>query len=132
MAISLKFKAEKTISGNDVLVANIKGTLLNVSKNTFSYENGNGETITYRLATVKFTDEKGVNHTKEGFVIYENSFEKGMEVGNTYLGRITRSTNADGSARKPWSTLYSLPAGESLSDDDFENVEVTANADSFM
>ena len=132
MGISLNFKPEKTISGNDVLVANIKGTLLNVSKNVFSYENSNSESITYRLATVKFTDLKGVVHTKEGFVIYESSFEKGMEVGNTYLGRITRSKNADGTARKPWSTLYSLPAGESITDDDFEDVEISATADSFL
>ena len=122
MGILLKWKPEKTISGNDVSVANIKGTLLNVSNKTFEYVNANSETITYRLATVKFTDERGVSHTKDGFVIYETSFEKGMEVGQTYLGRITRSKDADGTARKPWSTLYSAVAAESMTDSDFEEV----------
>lgn len=130
MSILLKWKQETTPAGNHVTVANVKATLLSVSKNTFSYSNAEGTEINYRLATVKFSDERGTVHTKDGFVIYETSFEKGMEPGMTYLGRITRSKNADGSARKPWSTLYSVVAAESITDDEFEEVAIAE--DSFM
>ena len=43
----------------------------------------------------------------------------------TYLGKVSRSKNADGSARKPWYTVSSLLVAEESSDDDFEEVEVS-------
>jgi hypothetical protein len=47
-----------------------------------------------------------------------------MEVGMTYLGKISRSTNADGSARKPWVTLSSLVSGVDFADDEFEDAVI--------
>ena len=46
-----------------------------------------------------------------------------MEVGETYLGQISRSFNEDGSARLPWTTLSSLPTGVTLTDNMFGELE---------
>jgi hypothetical protein len=122
--VTLKWKDDVTANGNAVKIANIKATLKSMSKQMFDYVNGAGEVIKYTLGTVVFKDELGVEHTKEGFVIYETSLNQGIEVGGTYLARISRSNNADGSARKPWCTLYSAVAGDALSDDDFAELPV--------
>ena len=122
--IALKWKDEVTENGNATKVANIKGTLKRLSEKEFSYVNKHGEELTYRLATITFPDFNGTVHTRENVVVYNSSFEKGMETGVTYLGKITRSTNADGTARKPWVTLSSLESGVDFQDDDFEEVVV--------
>lgn len=122
--ITLKFREEKSVNGNISKVANIKGTLNRLGEKEFSYANASGEEITYRLATVTFSDLAGVAHTRENVVVFDTSYEKGMEVGSTYLGKISRSNNADGTPRKPWVTLSSLVAGVDFQDDDFEEVEV--------
>lgn len=124
--VVLSFKDEETLNGNAVKTANIKGTLKRLSEKVFEYANGSGETIRYKLATIAFKDLKDTTHVRENVVVYESSYEQGMEVGTTYLGRITRSKNADGTARKPWVTLYSAVAGEDFSDDDFAELPVEA------
>jgi hypothetical protein len=123
--IALLFKEETTPSGNVQKVANIKATLVRLSDKEFSYNNSNGETLTYKLATITFTDENGNSHTKSDIVVYNTSYEQGMEIGQTYLGKVSRSRNADGSPRKPWYTLSSLIVASENSDDDFEEVEVS-------
>ena len=120
--IKLKFKAETTQNGNKQFVANYKGKLSRLSEQDFSYVNGAGNTIQYKLATVSFNDFDGVNHTLDSVVVYATSLGKGMELGQTYLGRISRSFNADGSARKPWVALYSAVAGKEISDADFDAI----------
>lgn len=120
--ITLKFKAEETKNGNKQFVANYKGTLNRLSEQDFSYVNGSGETVNYKLATVSFNDLDGVKHTLDSVVVYATSLAKGMELGQTYLGRISRSFNADGSARKPWVALYSAVAGKEISDADFDAI----------
>lgn len=124
--VVLSFKDEETVNGNAVKTANIKGTLKRLSEKVFEYANGAGETIRYKLATIAFKDLNDTTHVRENVVVYESSYEQGMEVGTTYLGRITRSKNADGTARKPWVTLYSAVAGEDFSDDDFAELPVEA------
>jgi len=123
--IALLFKEETTPSGNIQRVANIKATLVRLSDKEFTYTNGAGDVLTYKLATIKFVDVKGNSHTKADIVVYDTSYEQGMEVGETYLGKVSRSTNADGTPRKPWYTLSSLVVAEENSDDDFEEVEVS-------
>lgn len=117
--VVLTFKDEVTENGNQVKTANIKGTLKRLSEKVFEYVNGAGETVRYKLATITFKDNAGTTHSRENVVVYEASYEQGMEVGGTFLGRITRSKNADGTPRKPWVTLYSAVAGEDFSDEDF-------------
>jgi len=120
--IKLKFKAEETKNGNKQFVANYKGTLSRLSEQDFSYVNGAGDTVNYKLATVSFNDLDGVKHTLDSVVVYATSLGKGMELGQTYLGRISRSFNADGTARKPWVALYSAVAGKEISDADFDAI----------
>jgi hypothetical protein len=120
--IKLKFKAEETKNGNKQFVANYKGTLSRLSEQDFSYVNGAGDTVNYKLATVSFNDLDGVKHTLDSVVVYATSLSKGMELGQTYLGRISRSFNADGTARKPWVALYSAVAGKEISDADFDAI----------
>jgi len=120
--IKLKFKTEETKNGNKQFVANYKGTLSRLSDQDFSYVNGSGETVNYKLATVSFNDLDGTKHTLDSVVVYATSLAKGMELGQTYLGRISRSFNADGSARKPWVALYSAVAGKEISDADFDAI----------
>ncbi|NDE96521.1 MAG: hypothetical protein EB045_05360 [Actinobacteria bacterium] len=123
--IALVFKEETTPSGNVQKVANIKATLVRLSDREFTYTNGNGDTLTYKLATIRFTDDNGNSHTKADIVVYSTSYEQGMEIGETYLGKVSRSKNADGTARKPWYTLSSLVVASENSDEDFEEVEVS-------
>ena len=123
--IALVFKEETTPSGNVQKVANIKATLNRLSEKEFSYKNGSGDELTYKLATITFSDDNGNNHTKSDIVVYNTSYEQGMEIGQTYLGKVSRSKNADGTARKPWYTLSSLVVASENSDDDFEDVEVS-------
>jgi len=120
--IKLKFKAEETKNGNKQFVANYKGALSRLSEQDFSYVNGAGDTVNYKLATVSFNDLDGVKHTLDSVVVYATSLSKGMELGQTYLGRISRSFNADGTARKPWVALYSAVAGKEISDADFDAI----------
>jgi len=123
--IALVFKEETTPSGNVQKVANIKATLNRLSEKEFSYKNGSGDELTYKLATITFSDDNGNNHTKSDIVVYNTSYEQGMEIGQTYLGKVSRSKNADGTARKPWYTLSSLVVASENSDEDFEDVEVS-------
>jgi len=124
MAVKLTFKVDKTTNGNTVKVATISGTLNRLSDNSWSYQNADGDTINYKLADIKFTDNAGTKHTVSNVVVYEASYEQGMEKGSTYLGRIQRGVNADGSVRKPWITLSSYEAGCVLSEADFEDEEI--------
>ena len=95
------------------------------SPREFSYVNSAGDTLVYRLATIKFVDNNGNSFTRENVVVYNTSYEQGMEIGETYLGKISRSKNADGTARKPWYSLSSLVVAGENSDDDFEDVEIS-------
>jgi hypothetical protein len=119
MSIKLTFKADTTSNGNAVKVATINATLLRLSDTEFSYSNADGETIKYKLADVKFTDNAGVQHKKNALVVYQASYEQGMEVGETYLGRVQLSEG-----RKPWATLSSYVSGDTFSEADFEDVAV--------
>ena len=123
--IKLAFKEETTPNGNSQFVANIKAELIRLSEKEFSYVNASGEQLTYKLATITFADLNGNKFTRENVVVYNTSYEKGMEVGMTYLGKVSRSTNADGTPRKPWYTVSSLLVADENSDSDFESIEVS-------
>ena len=131
MSKKVDLKWEETVSenGNVSYVSNIKGTLKRLSKINpkteapFSYQNASGKTIEHGLATVVFTDNSGNSHTIENVVVFQKSIDTGMEVGETYLGQISRSFNEDGSARLPWTTLSSMPTGIALTDDMFGALE---------
>jgi hypothetical protein len=131
--VDLKWVETVSENGNVSYVSNIKGTLKRLSKTRidpktkvegpFSYQNASGKTIEHGLATVVFTDNSGNSHTIENVVVFQKSIDQGMEVGETYLGQISRSFNEDGSARLPWTTLSSLPTGVTLTDNMFGELE---------
>tara|TARA_R110000822_G_C15158892_1_gene478039 strand:- start:346 stop:750 length:405 start_codon:yes stop_codon:yes gene_type:complete len=124
--VVLKFKEETTPNGNVVKNASFAGTLLRMSEKVFDYTNADGVVINFKLADVRFTDAVGTSHVEPNVHVYEASFEQGMETGETYLGKVTRSKNADGTARSPWFNLYSVVVGVRSTDDDFEEYEVPA------
>jgi hypothetical protein len=124
--VVLKFKEETTPNGNVVKNATFAGTLLRLSEKVFEYTNADGVVVNYKLADVRYTDAVGTTHVEPNVHVYEASYEQDMEVGETYLGRVTRSKNADGSARDPWFNLYSVVVGVRSTDDDFEEYEVPA------
>jgi hypothetical protein len=124
--VVLKFKEETTPSGNVVKNASFAGTLLRLSEKVWPYTNAEGKELFYKLADVRYADTVGTTHVEPSVKVYEASYEQGMEVGETYLGRVTRSKNADGSARSPWFTLSSLVVAVNSTDDDFEEYEVPA------
>lgn len=130
MGIALKFVEKTTSRGNVVKVAKINGTLKRLSDNVFDYEvtneEGDLEKVEYKLATVEFLDENQQKHVANNVHVYRKSYEQGMETGGTYLGSVTRSKNADGSARSPWWALSSLVVGADITDDMFEEVEETS------
>jgi hypothetical protein len=120
----LKWKDETTPAGNVVKVANISGTLNRMSEQSWPYTNSEGTVINYKLATITYPDYFGTLVTEENVKVYEKSYSQGMEKGQTYLGRVQRGTNADGTKRNPWVTLYSAVVGTSLSDDDYGDAEL--------
>jgi hypothetical protein len=120
----LKWKEETTPAGNVVKVANISGTLNRMSEQSWPYTNSEGTVINYKLATITYPDYFGTLVTEENVKVYEKSYSQGMEKGQTYLGRVQRGTNADGTKRNPWVTLYSAVVGVSLSDDDYGDAEL--------
>ena len=124
--VVLKFKEETTPSGNVVKNASFAGTLLRLSEKVWPYTNAEGKEVFYKLADVRYADSVGTTHVEPSVKVYEASYEQGMEVGETYLGRVTRSKNADGSARSPWFTLSALVVAVNSTDDDFEEYEVPA------
>ena len=120
----LKWKEETTPAGNVVKVANISGTLNRMSEQSWPYTNSEGTVINYKLATITYPDYFGTLVTEENVKVYEASYSQGMEKGQTYLGRVQRGTNADGTKRNPCVTLYSAVVGTSLSDDDYGDAEL--------
>lgn len=127
--IKLEWKETVSENGNVSYVSNISGTLKRLSKinpktgEPFSYQNASGKTIEHGLATVSFVDNAGASHTIQNVVVFQKSIDQGMEVGETYLGQISRSFNEDGSARTPWTTLSSAQTGVSLTDSMFGELE---------
>lgn len=130
MGIALKFVEKVTPKGNITKVAKINGTLKRLSDKVFDYEvineKGEVEKVEYKLATVEFLDENKTTHVANNVHVYKTSYEQGMEAGVTYLGSVTRSKNADGTARSPWWALSSLVIGDTITDDMFEEVEETS------
>jgi hypothetical protein len=129
MGIALKFVEQTTSRGNVVKVAKINGTLKRLSDKVFDYEvegKDGIEKVEYKLATVEFLDENKTKHVANNVHVYKKSYEQDMEVGGTYLGSVTRSTNADGTPRSPWWALSSLVIGAEITDDMFEEVEETS------
>jgi len=121
--IKLKFVEETTSLGNVVKNANITGKLLSISEKVFDYVSPETkDDVFYKLATMSFKDLNNEEHTTSKCVVYQTSYEKGMEIGQSYLGKITLSDalNEDGSKRAPWIMLSSYVKGEELSFDDFE------------
>lgn len=125
--IKLKWKLETTTNGREVRVSSFVGTLLNVSKNMFSYVNKDKETLNYYLGTVSFKDMNDQIITTDKAVIYDTSFDKGMQVGSIYLGKITQGfedlvDEETGviSKPKPWVMLSSFVKGEELSFNSFD------------
>jgi hypothetical protein len=121
--IKLKFVEETTSLGNVVKNANITAKLLSISEKVFEYVSPETkDTVFYKLATISFKDLNGVECSTSTCVVYETSYNKGMEIGQSYLGKITLSDalNEDGTKRKPWIMLSSFVKGEELSFDDFE------------
>lgn len=113
----LTFKDGVTSNGNRIKTATINGELIRLSEQDFSYENASGETITYKLATVKFSDDENKEFTKSGFVVYKASYEQGMEIGEKYLGSLQLSQG-----RKPWASLSAFVADGGFSEADFADV----------
>jgi hypothetical protein len=121
--IKLKFVEETTSLGNVVSNANISGKLLSISDKVFEYVSPvTKDTVFYKLATMSFKDLNGDETTTDRCVIYETSYDKGMELGKNYLGKITlnKEPNEDGSRRQPWIMLSSFVKGQEISFDDFE------------
>ena len=121
--IKLKFVEETTSLGNVVKNANITGKLLSISEKVFDYVSPETkDDVFYKLATMSFKDLNNEEFTTSKCVIYQTSYEKGMEIGQSYLGKITLSDalNEDGTKRAPWIMLSSYVKGEELSFDDFE------------
>jgi hypothetical protein len=129
--IKLEWKESISENGNVSYVSNINGTLnrlssVNPKTNApFSYQNASGKTIEHGLATVTFVDNVGASHTIENVVVFKKSIDAGMEVGQTYLGQISRrlDLNEDGTKPRPWTTLSSVQTGISLTDDMFGELE---------
>ena len=120
----LKWKEQTTPAGNVVKVANISGTLQRLSEKSWPYTNSEGTVLNYKLATITYNDYFGTLVTEENVKVYEASYTQGMEAGQTYLGKVQRGTNADGTARSPWVTLFSAVVGTSLTDDEYGDVEL--------
>jgi len=80
--ITLSFK-DQDYNGVKQKVANFTGKLISVAKNMLTNVNGTG----YYPATVEITDDKGAKHTRS-CIIYQTSFDKGMTVGESYLGSV--------------------------------------------
>lgn len=125
--IKLKWKLETTPNGREVRVSSFVGTLLNISKNNFSYVNKDKETLNYYLGTVSFKDMNDQIITTDQVVIYNTSFDNGMQVGNTYLGKITQGLEdlvdeetGIVSKPKPWIMLSSFVKGQELSFNSFD------------
>lgn len=121
MGIALKFVERTTPNGNLVKEAKINGTLKSLSPKSFSYINGSGDTVEYKLATIEFLDENQEKKVANQVHVYKSSYEEGMEIGQTYLGSVTRSTDADGKPRSPWLALSSFVVGAQITDDMFED-----------
>jgi hypothetical protein len=129
MGIALKFVEKTTTKGNVFKEAKIKGTLKRLSPNVFSYDvdtEDGVDKVEYKLATIEFLDENKTKHVATNVHVYKSSYEQGMEVGETYLGSVSRSKNADGTPRSPWWALSSLVIGAEITDDMFEEVEETS------
>ena len=118
--VELKFKRRVTEGGNQVVEAAINAKLLRISDRFFTYVNGKGNSIEYKLATVEFKDLNGVTQRPSDVHVYKASVEEGMEVGGTYLGKVQLSENPDGSPRDPWWTLSSLATGNRFTNNDFK------------
>lgn len=126
MGIKLSFVEKTTSKGNVVKVAKVKGTLKRLSDQVFSYqaEGENGpELVEYKLANIEFTDLNNNKFNADQVHVYKKSYEQGMSIGETYLGSVTRSQDANGNPRQPWWTLSSLPIGATITDSDFDEVE---------
>lgn len=133
--IKLEWKESISENGNVSYVSNINGTLKRLSetwinpktnvREPFSYQNASGKTIEHGLATVSFVDNAGATHTIENVVVFQKSIDAGMEIGQTYLGQISRriDLNEDGTKPRPWTTLSSLQTGLTLTDDMFGELE---------
>jgi hypothetical protein len=125
--MKLTFKDGVTTNGNNVRQAALKAELVTLSPVTFSYNNANGEVINYKLASVKFTDNKGDLYKKGNVCVYEASFSKGMEIGETYLGKLAIALDENllpAKDRKPWVTLSSYEAYSDFSIEEFEFEDV--------
>lgn len=128
--IKLDWKESISENGNVSYVSNINGTLKRLTTinpktgSPFSYQNASGKTIEHGLATVSFVDKAGASHTIQNVVVFQKSIDQGMEVGETYLGQISRSFNEDGTARLPWTTLSSAQTGVTLADNMFGELEL--------
>ena len=80
--IALSF-TEKDYQGVAQKVANFTGKLVSVAKEMLTNVNGTG----YYPATVEITDDNGAKHIRP-CIIYQTSFDKGMTVGESYLGSV--------------------------------------------
>jgi len=80
--ITLSFK-DQDYNGVAQKVAQFTGKLVSVAKNMLTNVNGTG----YYPATVEITDDNDAKHLRP-CIIYQTSFDKGMTVGDSYLGSV--------------------------------------------
>ena len=89
-----------------------QGKLISIASDENVFENSNG--TKYRPCTINFKDSHGNPQTSQA-IIYEANFEKGMEIGVSYL-----CTASEGDARGPIITVSHLTAAARVSNDAFD------------
>lgn len=125
--MKLTFKDGVTTNGNNVRSSALKAELVTLSPVTFSYNNASGDNINYKLASIKFTDNKGDLYKKGNVCVYEASYVQGMEIGETYLGKLAIALDDNlvpVAGRKPWVSLSSYEAYSDFSIEEFEFEDV--------
>lgn len=81
--LQLTFKDE-SYNGVAQKVANFTGKLISIAKQPLQNKNGTA----YYPATVEITDDNGAKLTRK-CIIYQTSVDKGMTIGESYLGSVT-------------------------------------------
>jgi hypothetical protein len=84
MKLKLEFKAD-VYNGITRQVANFTGTLVSIAKLPIKNVNN----TEYYPATVDMKDSNGNVRKGTSCMIYKTSFDKGMEIGQDYLGSVT-------------------------------------------
>ena len=87
--LQLTFKDE-SYNGVAQKVANFTGKLISIAKQPIQNKNG----TPYFPATVEITDDNGAKLTRS-CIVYKTSVDKGMTIGESYLGSVTIEAGQD-------------------------------------